>query len=155
MYLCVPLLLRILCSVSDQEGCLGYCHWSVVLKILECSKRGAVWSLCHIYSIQGSSVTTNTGNKAEHLPCTDPSGISLSVGITWAEISVKESGPMSNIWKRGSVPTGGFLVAVACATPAENVGPVLVPVDWVLVLSVCKIQSKTTLQSTVIKKTYS
>lgn len=61
--------------------------------------------------------------------CTDPSGISLSVGITWAEISVKESGPMSNIWKRGSVPTGGFLVAVACATPAENVGPVLVPVD--------------------------
>lgn len=39
---------------------------------------------------------------------------------------------MSNIWNRGSEPSGGIPVA-----PDEKVGPVLVPADWVLVLSVC------------------
>lgn len=68
--------------------------------------------------------------------CIEPVGMSLSVVMTWAEISVTESGPMSIIWNRGSDPSGGFPVAPLCGIPAVKVGPVLVPVDWVVVLSV-------------------
>lgn len=49
---------------------------------------------------------------------------------------------MSNIWNRGSEPSGGIPVA-----PDEKVGPVLVPADWVLVLSVCKRQRDTFLKN--------
>lgn len=49
---------------------------------------------------------------------------------------------MSNIWNRGSEPSGGIPVA-----PDEKVGSVLVPADWVLVLSVCKRQRDTFLKN--------